>query len=329
MVQKHRSSTLTFVPRLEELESRLTPGRIVAMPAPAATGPGLQNGGLYFIVGGDTPTPNNDNVFNKVNFHSQDVSFGATGFIDIEFTIDNTLGISEYWFEARVTNRTGVSWNGFIAEVGFGTGSSFAPAAPLAGEGLDFDWPDRDPAPFNGINPNNPPAEFFPDVLHDHSLIVWSRGATGNLLPNGQMGTFFFHIDVPDFTLSQMNPSVQTPTGYRMTLRLRPSVAPAQEQEGIQGSALGSLTSLIAEFVNASGQRVATSSTNSAGDRQFATVAQDRYYLDFERPTGYQSVLQNQVIEDSDSDINIDALTTLFLILGDENLFPERDFELI
>ncbi len=92
---------------------------------------------------------------------------------------------------------------------------------------------------------------------------------------------------------------------------------------GIQETGEGIFTGLTVQLFNSSGQLVATATTNSSGNYQFTNVAQGSYYLAFQKPTGYQSTLQDQGSDDTDSDINADAITALFTIIGSQS----RDFD--
>jgi hypothetical protein len=213
-----------YIPQFESLEQRLTPGRISNMPAPAAFGPGLMNGGSHNIVAGDTPSPNNDNVSDKINFLSQDLVFGQTGYIEVEYHVANSDGITEYWFEDRTTNSTGQNWTSYMFQIGFGTGTNFAEATVLAGEGLDFDWPSQD------LTPRNEGPTVFNSLSHEHSFIQWS-GAPGH--NNGVTTTHFFSVDLPDYDGAQMPESAIWRNaqgqiiGYKMTIRRTPLTGPS------------------------------------------------------------------------------------------------------
>ncbi len=98
---------------------------------------------------------------------------------------------------------------------------------------------------------------------------------------------------------------------------------------GIQDSGEGVFAGLTVQLFNSSGQLVATATTNTSGSYQFNNVAQGSYYLVFQKPTGYQSTLQDQGSDDTDSDINIDAITALFSIMGSQSLDFDAGFRAI
>ena len=56
---------------------------------------------------------------------------GAEPYIDLVFTIetvfDGVLGITEYAVTETLTNNTGTGFNGFVLQLGFGTGEEFLP----------------------------------------------------------------------------------------------------------------------------------------------------------------------------------------------------------
>jgi hypothetical protein len=48
-------------------------------------------------------------------------------------------------------NNSGIAWNDFHFQLGFGTGGAFVPVG--VGVGLDFDTPNGDPAPASSVFP--------------------------------------------------------------------------------------------------------------------------------------------------------------------------------
>ncbi|MBK8913518.1 MAG: choice-of-anchor F family protein [Phycisphaerales bacterium] len=148
--------------------------------------------------------PNNDDVAGvspNVVFILQK-NYVGIGPVDIEFTVADTGGVTEYRIEEGVNNSTGLDWSGYHLELGFGVGSGFVKAA--AGGGLDFDAPD-----FNSPNTFGP---FFTGLPPTELDLI----ATG-FMPHAAFASgILFHIDVPDgittFTLRQSPIAVPEPT---------------------------------------------------------------------------------------------------------------------
>lgn len=152
-----------------------------------------------------TGTPGNDNVSgSNGNVQVNGKNFSANGPIDIVFTTLPTGGltpVSEYFVGEGVSNSTGVTWTGYTLQLGVGFGGTFIPSP--AGDNLDFDLPDLDPAPVSNA---------FSTVTPGEDLLTFGGGS----VPTGQAVSFSFSIDVPDvigttFTLRQ-TPLVPEPT---------------------------------------------------------------------------------------------------------------------
>src|SRR6188474_1162811 len=94
-------------------------GQISLTPGPTFSGPGL---GLVNVAAIITPTPNNDDepgtgaVNNVVSPLKR---FDSTGYIDMEFTVTPTQGVSEYLVSEFVDNNTGVNWSAYTMLIGF------------------------------------------------------------------------------------------------------------------------------------------------------------------------------------------------------------------
>ena len=91
--------------------------------------------------------PNNDDVSGispNVLLVTQKAYF-AVGPVDIEFTVMDSGGTTEYTIIEGVDNGTGIPWSAYRIELGFGLGSSFVPSP--AGDGLDFDALDYNSPP--------------------------------------------------------------------------------------------------------------------------------------------------------------------------------------
>jgi hypothetical protein len=176
----------------------------IATPAAAGELTGITwFSGVASVAGEAVPpadSPNNDNVVgdsdNEIYILQKDY-FGI-GPVDIVIDVINSGGTTEYIVIEGVQNSTGLDWDGYHIELGFGTGGSFVKSTP--GDGLDFDGPDYDStADFN------PGGFFFPTVTRptEDDLV-----ASGGIQPDfAYAGNFIFHVDVPDgisqFTIRQ------------------------------------------------------------------------------------------------------------------------------
>jgi hypothetical protein len=116
-----------------------------------AVGPGLGFVAVPAIV---TLTPDNDNVpaagVGDNNIVVPLKRFDNNGVIDIEFTVAPSNGVTEYVVSEFVDNNTGLPWIGYNMFLGYGVGAAFT---PLAGDGLDFDFPTYDTPPTSGAFP--------------------------------------------------------------------------------------------------------------------------------------------------------------------------------
>jgi hypothetical protein len=164
------------------------------------------------VFGPDTPVPNNDNT-DALIFEGDGNPFVAIkalslpGPIDIEFDVADSEGTTEYGILELVFNETGSAWSGYQFELGFGTGGSFIRSG---NDGLDFDTPDKDPAPLSELLGSGTP---FGALSHGDDLLRWSAGE----LPDGQGVGWLFGVDVPD---AQGIPEyARHEGGYRFTLR--------------------------------------------------------------------------------------------------------------
>lgn len=156
--------------------------------------------------------PNNDNVVgaspNEIVVTQKDF-FGVNGVADIVFSVIDSGGTTEYLFIEGVSNSSGIDWDEYRIELGFGEGVDFVPSTP--GDGLDFDTPDEDsPRDFS---------VFFPlDSLPDEDTIL----AEGGIFPYLAFTTppFVFSVDVPDgidsFTIRQTPFPVPEPAGIAL-----------------------------------------------------------------------------------------------------------------
>jgi hypothetical protein len=169
----------------------------ISSATPVLTSPGLGSVTVPLIL---NTTANNDNSADPNSGNNISIvtkAFESQDYIDIVFIVTPSSGTTEYRVVEVVDNDTGSDWTGYNMYLGFGTGAGFTLSG--AGDGLDFDTPDNDPAPsstaFTLFNrPNEDTLEFFAG-LHD------------SIQKN-----YEFRIDVPDrgpgetytFTLRQL-----------------------------------------------------------------------------------------------------------------------------
>lgn len=181
--------------------------------------PGFSTGSLTHSL---AVAPNNDNTAvpspNTISNPGLGVFLNAGGFgiLDYEFNLADSGGTTEYFFTTNVVNNSGVAWDDFHFQLGFGTGAAFVPVG--AGFGLDFDAPDRDPGPTSSA---------FLALNHQPNLVEWS-GATVNYL-GGSGGApfsvaFSLSIDIPD-GLAAIHPQAVN----RFTLRSFPTAQQVPE----------------------------------------------------------------------------------------------------
>jgi hypothetical protein len=143
---------------------------------------------------GATPSPNNDNAIDpSPNTIPYSVFLNTPGTLETEFLLQPSGGTTEYRITQQLVNNTGLAWQGFVFELGFGTGSAFI-RSTLADE-LDFDASRFDPGP---VSPAFPFLDATPDRL------AWSGATVGSI----GSATFSLALDVPDglqaFTLRQI-----------------------------------------------------------------------------------------------------------------------------
>ena len=210
--------SLTWIRRLETagilivvLGFSITPvraGQIVSAPMPTSSGPGMGFVNIAIIV---TPTPNNDDVPGALPDNDIVVPqkrFDFVGFIDTEFTVSSTSGVTEYLVTEGVDNSTGINWSSYRMSLGFGTGAAFTQVGGI-GDGLDFDT-----GPPGGNN-TPPTSGAFPIVSRpDEDQLVFSGG-----IHSLSAQLYQFRIDVPDlsgrngkFTLRQQPVAVPEPS---------------------------------------------------------------------------------------------------------------------
>ena len=181
-------------------------GTIQATPAPVASGPGL---GFATVAAVVTAQANNDNV-PSANFLDSNIlvpqkRFDFPDYIDIQFTVAPSDGVTEYQVLEFVDNNTGSPWGSYRMVLGFGTGANFV-ISPL-GDGLDFDFPNYDTPPTSGA--------FSTVLTPDEDQLVFTGGSHG-----GGAQPYNVRVDVPNlagrisptFTLRQIPIVIPEPT---------------------------------------------------------------------------------------------------------------------
>jgi hypothetical protein len=178
-------------------------------PAPAVSGPGLGDVFNVFVI---TLSPNNDNAPNPNvdnNIELQTKRFDFSDYIDIEFSVTESSGVTEYRISESVDNNTGSDWARYNMYLGFGTGAGFTLSG--AGDGLDFDTPDNDTPPSSGA--------FLTITRPNEDTLEFSNGTHSS-----GVEPYLFRIDVPDllshgnkFTLRQV-PIVPEPSAMLLVM---------------------------------------------------------------------------------------------------------------
>jgi hypothetical protein len=156
--------------------------------------------GTASITGPFTPVPNNNPATTSSNFAAIQKTFTSpTTPIDIVFNVTNSQGVTEYLLAEGVFNGSGVAWNDYHVQLGFGTGAGFTLASPAFG--LQFD---NTPAP-SSVN--------FPSTALAAEKLDFSNG----LVPANSGASLSFTIDVPDSAIAG---------SYQFTVRQFPSLVP-------------------------------------------------------------------------------------------------------
>lgn len=175
--------------------------------------------GIASVAGEAVPpavAPNNDDVVGDSTnpIYVLQKHYIGIGPVDLVFDVIPSGGTTEYIVIEGVQNDTGLDWDGYHIELGFGTGAGFIKSTP--GDGLDFDAPG-----YNSTADFNPGGFFFPTVTHptEDDLV-----ASGGIQPDfAYAGNFIFHVDVPDgitqFTIRQSPLPVPEP-GSALALAL-------------------------------------------------------------------------------------------------------------
>lgn len=168
---------------------------VTAFPGPShGFGPGM---GFLNVPLISTPNPNNDDQPGGPGGDNNIVvplkRFDFPGYIDIEFHVTSTGGVTEYRISESVDNDTGVDWAHYRMELGYGVGAAFVRST--AADQLDFDA---------GLYTPAPTSTAFPIVSLSPDALVF----TGGVHSTG-VRSYIVRIDVPDlpdgrFTLRQI-----------------------------------------------------------------------------------------------------------------------------
>jgi hypothetical protein len=176
---------------------------------PVASGPGL---GLVSVPAIFTPNPNNDNQTGGGPADNNVViplkRFDFNDYIDIEFVVTATDGVTEYKVTEFVDNNTGVNWSSYTMQLGTGVGGGFT---PFVGGGLDFDAPGFD----------TPPTSTGP--LSIVATSPYQLKFSGGSQSTGAQ-QYLFRLDIPDsfpggnnsFTLRQFPTPVPEPSAIAL-----------------------------------------------------------------------------------------------------------------
>ena len=166
-----------------------------------------------------TVQANNDNV-PSTNFLDGNIlvplkRFDFPDYIDIQFTVLPSDGVTEYQVSEFVDNNTGSPWGSYRMQLGFGTGVDFVLSA--LNDGLDFDFPTYDTPPTSAA---------FPTVLTpDEDQLVFTGGVHG-----AGAQPYNVRVDVPDL-VGRISPT--------FTLRQIPIVVPEPSTLVLGISAIG------------------------------------------------------------------------------------------
>lgn len=161
---------------------------------------GVSGGGTASVTGPFTPFPNNAPAATSANFAAIQKTFTSpTVPIDIVFNVTLSGGTTEYLIAEGIFNASGVPWNDFHVQLGFGTGANFVLANPSLG--LSFDG-------------TPPPSSADLPIT---ALTAQELGYSGGFIPNNSGMSLSFTIDVPDIAGRDGT--------YQFTMREYPSLA--------------------------------------------------------------------------------------------------------
>ncbi len=172
----------------------------------AGTGTGLGTVSVPVVFTNPADINNDNQVGGGLNDNNITVPikrFDNIGYIDIVFNVTPTNGTTEYKVFENVDNNTFIPWSSYTMELGFDFGANFRPG--IAGDGLDFDFPDYDTFPSS--------SEFATVIPITEDFLLFTNGLqmTGS-------ETYQFRIDVSDlpqgftsFTIRQTPVAIPEP----------------------------------------------------------------------------------------------------------------------
>lgn len=174
---------------------------------------------------------------------------GAEPYIDLVFTIetvfDGVLGITEYAVTETLTNNTGTGFNGFVLQLGFGTGAEFAANLSSNDDGLKFD------KGLGGFDTPLPTSDVFAfcEACSDANELRFGNG----VLASGATANLEFQLDIPDLFFADEGFNIPSDFllapdddagfagGYTFTIRQTPTFVPVPAAAWLFVSALGLL----------------------------------------------------------------------------------------
>jgi hypothetical protein len=115
-------------------------GQITGLALPADTPATLQHNPSWDLFSDNVNNDDDPDAAPFWNFLTYSISFDQAVPVDLQFTVSNTGGVSEYGVTANLKNLSNMNWDGVRLTLGQGTGDQFVAFA----EGdVDFDWPDQ------------------------------------------------------------------------------------------------------------------------------------------------------------------------------------------
>lgn len=180
------------------------------------SGPAVVNANVHPGTGAPPLVPDNDNEVlaspNRIDITKDILSMAAP--IDIEFTVFDSGGTTEYFINEAVANLTFTNWDGYRFQLGYSVLGAFQPSTPF--DFLDFDAPFRDPQPSSSQ---------FVDHFVASDELWFSTGVFRSFVA----GSFVLSFDIPDHSAhvpdgAQVVDASGAVVGYRFILREIPFI---------------------------------------------------------------------------------------------------------